>query len=121
MHVVAIVQARMGSTRLPGKVMKDLLGKPVLIRDINRIRRAKCIDEIVIATTIKPEDDAIVALCEEEGWQCFRGSENDLLDRYYRAAQAFNGDVVVRITSDCPMIDPEVIDKVIGEFLSLRE
>ncbi|WP_067072652.1 cytidylyltransferase domain-containing protein [Methanoculleus horonobensis] len=121
MHVVAIVQARMGSTRLPGKVMKDLLGKPVLTRAINRIRRAKCIDEVVIATTIKPEDDAIAALCEGEGWQCFRGSENDLLDRYYRAAQAFNADVVVRITSDCPMIDPEVIDKVIGEFLSLRE
>ena len=121
MRVVAIVQARMGSTRLPGKVMKDLLGKPVLIRDINRIRRAKRIDEVVIATTIKPEDDTIVALCEEEGWPCFRGNEDDLLDRYYRAAQAFDADVIVRITSDCPMIDPGVVDSVIEEFLSLRE
>jgi len=120
MHVVAIVQARMGSTRLPGKVMKNLLGEPVLTRDVNRIRRAKCIDEVVIATTTEPEDDVIVALCEKEGWHYFRGSENDLLDRYYRAAQAFGAGVVVRITSDCPMIDPGVVDKVIGEFLSLR-
>ena len=121
MRVVAIVQARMGSTRLPGKVMKDLLGKPVLIRDVNRIRRAKRIDEVVIATTIKPEDDTIVTLCEEEGWHCFRGSENDLLDRYYRAAQAFNADVIVRITSDCPMIDPGIVDSMVEEFLNLRE
>ena len=92
---------------MPGKVMKDLLGKPVLTRDINRIRRAKRIDEVVIATTTKPEDDTIVTLCEEEGWHCFRGSENDLLDRYYRAAQTFDADAVVRITSDCPMIDPD--------------
>jgi len=121
MRVVAIVQARMGSTRLPGKVMKDILGKPVLIRDVNRIQRAKRIDEVVIATTIRPEDDTIASLCEEEGWRCFRGSENDLLDRYYRAAQAFDADVIVRITSDCPMIDPGVVDKVIGMFLDLKE
>jgi len=118
MRVVAIVQARMGSTRLPGKVMKDLLGKPVLTRDVNRVRRAKRIDEIVIATTTREEDDLIVSLCEEEGWRCFRGSENDLLDRYYQAARAFKADVVVRITSDCPMIDPEIIDKVIEEILN---
>ena len=121
MRVVAIVQARMGSTRLPGKVMKDLLGKPVLTRDVNRIRRAKCIDEVVIATTTRQEDDLIASLCEEEGWHCFRGSENDLLDRYYRAAQTFDADAVVRITSDCPMIDPGIVDKVIGEFLDLGE
>jgi len=78
MRVVAVVQARMGSTRLPGKVMKDLLGKPVLTRDVNRIRRAKRIDEIVIATTTRQEDDLIASLCEEEGWYCFRGSENDV-------------------------------------------
>lgn len=121
MRVVAIIQARMGSTRLPGKVMKDLLGKPVLVRDVNRIRRARCINEVVIATTTRPEDDPIASLCEEEGWHCFRGSEDDLLDRYYRTAQVFDADVIVRITSDCPMIDPGIVDKVIEEFLSLRE
>jgi len=111
----------MGSTRFPGKVMEDLLGKPVLTRDINRIRRAKRINEVVIATTLKPEDNKIVALCEKEGWCCFRGSENDLLDRYYQAAQTFDADAVIRITSDCPMIDPGIVDKVIGEFLDLGE
>lgn len=121
MRVVAVVQARMGSTRLPGKVMKDLLGKPVLTRDVNRIRRAKRIDEIVIATTTRQEDDLIASLCEEEGWHCFRGSENDLLDRYYQAVRAFEANVIVRITSDCPMIDPEIIDKVIEVFLDLKE
>lgn len=121
MHVVAIVQARMGSTRLPGKVMKDILGKPVLIRDINRIKRATCIDEIVVATTTLSEDDTIVALCSEEDWNCFRGSENDLLDRYHQAAMEFDADVIVRITSDCPMIDPNIVDKVIGEFLNLKD
>jgi len=111
----------MGSTRLPGKVMKDLLGKPVLTRDVNRIRRAKRIDEIVIATTTRQEDDLIASLCEEEGWRLFPGEREDLLDRYYQAAQAFEANVVVRITSDCPMIDPEIIDKVIEVFLDLRE
>lgn len=121
MHVVAIVQARMGSTRLPGKVMGDILGKSVLIRNVNRVRRAERIDEVVIATTTRSEDDTIAALCRQEKWRCFRGSEGDLLDRYYRAAQVFGADTVVRITSDCPMIDPGIVDRVIGAFLDQRE
>jgi len=110
----------MGSTRLPGKVMADLAGEPMLVRCINRTLRAQVLDEVVVATTIKPSDDAIVGLCAERHWPCFRGSEEDVLDRYYRAAVAYEADVVVRITSDCPLIDPEIINKVAGEFLRLQ-
>jgi spore coat polysaccharide biosynthesis protein SpsF len=119
MKIVAIVQARMGSTRLPGKVMLDLLGEPVLVRDVNRLRRSKMLDEIVIATTHLPADDQIVSLCKERGWKYSRGDENDVLDRYYQAARSCNADTIVRVTSDCPMIDPEVVDQVIRVFLDL--
>lgn len=119
MKIVAIVQARMGSTRLPGKVMMDLLGAPVLVRDVNRLQRSKLLDEVVIATTILPADDQIVSLCEDQGWSYFRGDESDVLDRYYQAAQAFEADVIVRVTSDCPMIDPEIVDVVIRAFLDI--
>ena len=117
MRVVAIIQARMGSTRLPGKVLLDLAGEPMLARVVNRTRRAQTLDEVVVAMTVKPTDDAIVDLCDERGWPCFRGSEEDVLDRYYRAAVAHQADVVVRITSDCPLIEPEVVDRVVREFL----
>jgi spore coat polysaccharide biosynthesis protein SpsF len=117
MRVVAIIQARIGSTRLPGKVLKDLAGEPVLARCVNRLRRAQMLDEVVVATTVQNADKAIALLCEERGWPCFRGSEEDVLDRYYQAALAHQADVVVRVTSDCPLIEPEVVDRVIGEFL----
>ena len=117
MRVVAVIQARVGSTRLPGKVLLDLAGDAILARCVNRTRRAQTLDEVVIATTAKPADDAIVDLCAERGWPCFRGSEEDLLDRYYQAAVAYQADVVVRITSDCPLIEPEIVDRVVREFL----
>jgi spore coat polysaccharide biosynthesis protein SpsF len=117
MRVVAIVQARMGSTRLPGKIMMELAGEPVLVRCINRIHRAQKLDEVVIATTIKPADDIVVRWCAQHGWSCFRGSEEDVLDRYYRAAVKYKADVIVRITSDCPLIEPEIVDLVVQEFL----
>lgn len=117
MKIVAIIQARMGSTRLPGKVMMDLAGEPMLVRVINRTKRAKTIDEVVVATTIKPDDDGIVDLCVERGWAYFRGSEEDVLDRYYNAAIEYDANVVVRITSDCPLIEPSVIDLVVNKFL----
>ena len=117
MKVVAIIQARMGSTRLPGKVLLDLAGEPVLVRCVNRTGRAQILDEVVVATTVQPADDAIVRLCAERGWPCFRGSEEDVLDRYYRAAVAHQADIVVRITSDCPLIEPQVVDRVVREFL----
>ncbi len=120
MRIVAIIQARMGSTRLPGKVLLDLAGEPMLVRGVNRTRRAQTLDEVVVATTVKPTDDAIVDLCDERGWPCFRGSEEDVLDRYYHAALAHQADVVIRITSDCPLIAPEIVDRVVWEFLDLQ-
>lgn len=118
--VVAIIQARLGSTRLPGKVLLDLAGEPMLARVVDRTRRAQTLDDVVVATTVQPADDVITHLCAERGWPCFRGSEEDVLDRYYRAAQAHQADVVVRITSDCPFIDPGVVDKVVSTFLDAK-
>jgi spore coat polysaccharide biosynthesis protein SpsF len=116
MRVVAIIQARMGSTRLPGKVLMDLAGEPMLVRVVDRVRQAKMVDEVVVATTDQPGDAPLVQLCQERGFPCFRGSENDVLDRYYRAAVAHRAEAVVRITSDCPLIDPEIIDWGIQDF-----
>jgi spore coat polysaccharide biosynthesis protein SpsF len=115
--VVAIIQARMGSTRLPGKVLKDLCGETVLARVVNRTRRATLLNEVVVATSVQPADDAIVQECGRLSVACFRGDEADVLDRYYRAAEKFSADAIVRITSDCPLIDPEVSDKTIRAFL----
>jgi spore coat polysaccharide biosynthesis protein SpsF len=117
MKIVAIVQARMGSSRLPRKVLKDLGGATVLDRVLNRLGRSWLIQESVVATTIEPADDAIVEHCERTGRKVFRGSEQDVLDRYYQAAKYVNADVVVRITSDCPVIDPEVTDATVHAFL----
>ena len=114
--VVAIVQARVGSTRLPGKVLEGLAGQPMLVRVVNRTSRAKTLDAVVVATTTQSVDDAIVHLCERQGWPYFRGGEEDVLDRYYQAASAFKADIIARITSDCPLIEPEIIDRVVNEF-----
>lgn len=119
MRVVAIVQARMGSTRLPGKALREIGGETMLAQVARRALRSELIDDVVVATTLNPADDAIIEECSRLGLQYFRGSEGDLLDRYCRAAEAFDADPVVRITSDCPLIDPEVIDKVIRAFLSV--
>ncbi|MBE6184824.1 acylneuraminate cytidylyltransferase [Bacillus ginsengihumi] len=117
MKIAAIIQARMGSTRLPGKVLKKVLDKPLLEYQIERIQKATLVDEIIIATTVEERDTPIVALCEQMGVLSYRGSEHDVLSRYFEAAQAFNVDVIVRLTSDCPLIDPVIIDKVIAQFL----
>lgn len=117
MKVVAILQARMGSTRLPGKVLKDLAGDTVLARVVNRTRRAKLLNEVVVATSVLPADDAIVRECDRLGVAYYRGDETDVLDRYYQAAQQFAADAVVRITSDCPLIDAEILDVVVRAFL----
>ena len=117
MKVVAIIQARMGSTRLPGKVLTDLAGEPMLARVVERTGRAETLDEVVVATTVETADAAIVELCAARGWPCFRGRQDDVLDRYYRVAVEHQADVVVRITSDCPLIEPGVVDRVAGVFL----
>jgi spore coat polysaccharide biosynthesis protein SpsF len=120
MKIATIVQARMGSTRLPGKVLLDLGGMTVLARVVNRLRRAKLVGEIIIATTSDPADDAIVDECHRLSVESFRGEELDVLDRYYRAAQRAKAEAVVRVTSDCPMIEPEVTDLVISTFIEQR-
>lgn len=114
MKTVAIIQARTGSTRLPGKVLLPLLGRSLLSHVVRRTSRATRIDETVVATTVAPRDDAIADLAAAQGWLVVRGSELDLLDRYLQAARAHDADVVVRITSDCPLIDPELIDAVVA-------
>ncbi len=120
MKTVAIIQARMGSTRLPGKVLRDLGGETVLARVVNRTRRAALLNEVVVATTVLPADDVIIHECERLKAAFFRGDELDVLDRYYHAAQKFAADVIVRITADCPLIDPELIDATIRTTLEER-
>lgn len=110
----------MGSTRLPGKVLKDLEGKTVLARVIERLRRARLIHEVLIATTDRPADDTIVAESRRLSAPISRGDQDDVLDRYYRAAQLAKAEVVVRVTSDCPLIDPEITDKTIAAFLEAK-
>ena len=120
MKTVIIDQARMTSTRLPGKVMKEVLGKPLLEYQIERLRRVTEADEVVIATTTNIADEPIVELCERLGVAYYCGSEEDVLSRYYEAATEFRADVVVRVTSDCPLIDPAVVDKVIKHYKDNR-
>jgi spore coat polysaccharide biosynthesis protein SpsF len=110
----------MGSTRLPGKVLLDLAGETVLARVLNRLRRARLINELLVATTDRPADDAIVKECRNLGVPVSRGDQNDVLDRYFRASQLAKAESVVRITSDCPLIDPEITDKTIAAFLEAR-
>lgn len=116
MKIVAIVQARMGSTRLPGKVLKEVLSRPLLSFQIERMKKSKLINELVIATT-PLGNEKIMELCEKESVPYFVGSESDVLDRYYQAAKKHEADIVVRMTSDCPIIDPEIIDQVIQMYV----
>ena len=117
MNIVAIIQARMGSTRLPGKILLDIEGKPMLWHVVNRLKHNKLINEIVIATTNDKKDEKTVNFCKDNKIYCYRGSQEDVLDRYYQGAKDYNADIVVRITSDCPLIDPAITDEVISCYL----
>lgn len=114
MKRVIVVQARMTSTRLPGKVLMDVGGKPMLVQQLRRLKRCRRADEIVLATTRNDVDDTVVALADAEGVRWFRGSENDVLSRYAGAAREAQAGLIVRITADCPLIDPGVTDRVIA-------
>ena len=120
MTTALIVQARMTSTRLPGKVLLPIAGRPMLSYQLERLRRVRTQDVIVIATTVNASDDPIVELCAAEGVRCTRGSELDVLRRYHDAATSVGATVVVRVTSDCPLIDPDVVDDVIRIFTAAR-
>ena len=116
MSTAIVVQARMGSSRLPGKVLKDIAGRPMLSYQMERLRRVKSADRIVIATSDQPADDALERFCQKEKIAYVRGSEDDVLARYYAAIERFPADIVVRITADCPLIDPALVDEAIGAY-----
>lgn len=115
--VLAILQARSSSTRLPGKVMLDLCGQPMLARQIERVRRSSLIDRLVVATSDAQDDDRLEQLCRAIGVDCYRGSLNDVLDRFYQATTLYKAETIVRLTGDCPLIDPMVIDRVVQQYL----
>jgi len=119
--ISAIIQARMGSSRLGGKVMMKVLDKPLLQHMIERLKYSQYIEEIIIATTTNERDGEIVNLCEKLNINFFCGSENDVLDRYYNTAKKNNVDIIVRMTSDCPLIDPEISDKVISYYIKNQD
>lgn len=112
--ILAILQARVSSTRLPGKVLKLILDKLMLSLQIERIRRCRRIEQLLIATSRDTSDNVIESLCKDMQIPCFRGSLDDALDRFYRDALVYNPDYIVRLTGDCPLIDPQVIDDVVG-------
>jgi spore coat polysaccharide biosynthesis protein SpsF len=115
--IITLVQARTSSTRLPGKVLMPLCGKPLLLRMVERLRQAKLAGRIVVVTTTDTSDDSIVDLCNLQGIDVFRGDMNNLLDRHYQAAKAHNAEIVLKIPSDCPLIDPAIVDFVIDYYL----
>jgi spore coat polysaccharide biosynthesis protein SpsF len=119
--VVAIIQARMASSRLPDKVLLDLAAEPMLRRVWSRTRRARRVDDVLVATTQEPSDDRVADYCSEHGMVCTRGSQFDVLDRYYQAARLAGARVVVRITADCPVVDPALIDDAAGLLLGMPD
>lgn len=115
---ILIIQARMGSTRLPGKVLKEVCGEPLLKFMVNRVLDSKLVDKIVIATTLSEKDDEIVSFCENHNISYYRGSEHDVLDRYYKTAKLYNAKTIIRCTADCPLIDAKFIDKTIQLYFN---
>jgi glutamate-1-semialdehyde aminotransferase/spore coat polysaccharide biosynthesis protein SpsF (cytidylyltransferase family) len=116
MNTVAIIQARMASTRLPGKIMADIAGHPLLWYVVSRSQLAHSLHHVLVATTDQQQDDVVADFCAQYGIPCFRGDEDDVLDRYYQAAKWVQAEVVVRLTADCPLLDPAVIDRVVQTF-----
>ncbi len=116
--ILGIVQARLSSTRLPGKVLKPILGKPMLWHMLDRLKNSRLIDKLIAATSNRPDDTELAEACEQYGIDCFRGSLNDVLDRFYHASRSLSAETVVRLTGDCPLIDVDVVDRVIDLFQS---
>ncbi len=112
----AIIQARMSSSRLPGKVLKKILGWPMLLLMIERVKRSELVDKVIVATSTSIDDEAIVDFCSRNSVECFRGNLEDVLDRYYQSAKFYKADPIVRLTGDCPLIEPTIIDKCIKEY-----
>lgn len=119
-RVIVVIQARLGSTRLPGKALADLAGRPMLAHVAERAKAIPGIDGVVLATTVNQGDDALEAFAREIGVDCVRGSEEDVLDRFLVAARETKAEAIVRITADCPLLDPEVSGQVLAKYLALR-
>ena len=115
-RTIAIIQARMSSSRLPGKVLLDIAGEPMLARVIERAKRAKLVDKVIVATTTDPSDDPVSEFCAERGYNFTRGSLNDVLDRYYQAAKEYEAKTIVRLTADCPVLDADIVDLTIEQL-----
>ena len=113
---LAFIQARMGSSRLPGKVMKTIKGKPIIELLLKRLSKSELIDEIIVATSSLNENDVLVTYVHKLGFKTYRGSEEDVLDRFYKAACHYKGDTIVRITADCPLVDPSLVDELIEAY-----
>ena len=120
MKKLAIIQARMSSSRLPGKVMLDISGRPLLQHMLARVQKSRAIDDVVLATTTDPADDILEQFCQSQNLPCYRGNLHDVLDRYYHAVTQFHADVIIRLTADCPLIDPDLIDLTVMTFLGKR-
>lgn len=120
MKIVASIQARLGSSRLPGKVLKEIQGKPMLLRHIERLKKARLLDEIIVATTTSPKDDEIVKFCEKYKINYYRGSEDDVLDRIATMIEFHNIDVHVECFGDSPLTDPHIVDEVVGYYLKYQ-
>ena len=118
---LVVIQARMGSSRLPGKVLREVCGRPLLALQVERMRRSRRADRILVATPDTPADQPLAALSRDLGLACFQGSENDVLDRFYQACRSVglsDADAVVRVTADCPLLDPDLMDEIIGIHLA---
>lgn len=120
MTALVVIQARTGSTRLPHKVLADVCGRPLLAHVVDRVRRAQCASSVVVATTVEPEDDAVVTLCDQLGVNTVRGPVADVLSRFRLAVQRHAADIVVRVTADCPLLDWRLVDRVVGALIRSR-
>ena len=120
MKIICIIQARMGSERLPGKVIKPIKGVPLIGYTIDRLKRSRYIDEIILATSDKEQDDKLVDVANEYKIECFRGSEENVLERYVKCTKKYDGDIIIRITGDCPLIDPIIVDNVITKLIMYK-
>lgn len=116
MKVLGIIQVRLDSTRLPKKALLDLMGKPMIIQLLNRATKSEMLDEIIIATTTNSSDDEIEQVVKSYGLNVYRGNVDDVLDRYYKAAKKYDAEIIVRITGDCPLLDPDIVDKAVRFF-----
>lgn len=118
--IVGVIQARMGSARLPGKILKKVNGVALLGYQVERVRKSRLLDKIIVATSVLVKDDVVEKFCKTNNIEYFRGSENDVLSRYYECAQKYNADVVVRLTADCPLSDPKIIDDTIKFYIDTK-